>query len=38
MTREGARYTLHRGTHHVFIVAMPGLTAAYTASPAARAQ
>jgi hypothetical protein len=37
-TREGARYTLHRGAHHVFIVAMPGLTEAYTASPAARAQ
>jgi serine/threonine protein kinase len=38
MTREGARYTLHRGTHHVFIVAMPGLADTYTASPAARAQ
>jgi hypothetical protein len=38
MTREGARYPLHRGTHHVFIVAMPGLTDAYTASAAARAQ
>jgi hypothetical protein len=38
MTREGARYTLHRGTSHIFIVAMPGLTEVYTVSPAAQAQ
>ena len=34
MTREGAHYTLHRSMHHVFIVAMPGLTDAYAASTA----
>jgi len=38
MSREGGRYTLHRGTHRIFIVAMPGLADAYTALPAARAQ
>jgi serine/threonine protein kinase len=38
MTREGARYTLYRGTRHVFIIAMLGLSDADTASPAARAQ
>jgi Protein kinase domain len=38
MTREGARYTLHRGTYHIFVVAMPGLTEVYAASPAARAR
>ena len=36
MTHEGGRYTLHRGAHRIFIVAMPGLADAYTASPAAR--
>jgi hypothetical protein len=34
MTRKGAHYTLYRSTHHVFIVAMPGLTDAYAASTA----
>ena len=34
--REGAHYSLHRGAHHLFIVAMPGLSDAYTAAPAAR--
>jgi serine/threonine protein kinase len=38
MTREGARYTLYRTSQRVFIVVMPGLTDAYTASPAARAR
>jgi hypothetical protein len=38
MTREGARYSLHRGTHRIFIVAMSGLSDAYTAAPAARAR
>ena len=38
MAREGARYTLHRGSQHVFIVAMPGLSDTYTAAPAARAR
>jgi hypothetical protein len=37
MTREGARYTLHRGAQRLFIVAMPGLTDAHTAAPATRA-
>jgi hypothetical protein len=38
MAREGARYSLHRGAHRLFIVAMPGLSDAYTATPAARAR
>jgi len=38
MTREGARYSLHRGAHHLFIVAMPGLSDAHTATPAVRAR
>ena len=36
--REGARYTLHRGSQGVFVVAMLGLADSYTATPAARAQ
>ena len=38
MAREGACYSLHRGAHRLFIVAMPGLSDAYTAAPAARAR
>ena len=38
MSREGGRYTLHRGTHCILIVAVPDPADPYAASAAARAQ
>jgi serine/threonine protein kinase len=38
MSREGGRYTLHRGSHCILIVAVPDPADPYAASAAARAQ